>query len=128
MRGVLDDDSEVERLVVIGSGGCGFRLGGDGLGARPRGCGINGGRRWTGLEPSMGEEADDEEGDSEEDEVSVTAGGAVLGWRRRSGRRTRRKVGQHGGAAGEGAALAISDGDASSSRVAEAASAAEARE
>ncbi|BAT17075.1 Os12g0466601 [Oryza sativa Japonica Group] len=119
---------EVERSVVIGSGGCGFRLGGDGLGACPRGCGINGGRRWTGLEPSVGEEADDEEGDSEEDEVLVTAGGAVLGQRRRSGRRTRRKVGQRGRAVGEGAALAIPDGDASSSRVAEAASAAEAWE
>uniref|UniRef100_A0A0E0RH50 NB-ARC domain-containing protein n=1 Tax=Oryza rufipogon TaxID=4529 RepID=A0A0E0RH50_ORYRU len=66
-----------KRSVVIASGGCGFRLGGDGLGACPRGCGINGGRRWIGLEPSMGEEADDEEGDSEEDEVSVTAGGAL---------------------------------------------------
>ncbi len=76
----------------------------------------------------MGEEADDEEGDREEDEVLVTASGAVLGRRRRSGRQTRWKVGQRGGAAGEGAALAIPDRDTSSSRVAEAASAAEARE
>uniref|UniRef100_A0A0E0ERH6 Uncharacterized protein n=1 Tax=Oryza meridionalis TaxID=40149 RepID=A0A0E0ERH6_9ORYZ len=72
-------NNPVERLVVIGSGGCGFRLGGDGLGARPRGCGMNGGRRWIGLEPSVGEKADDEEGDREEDEVSAAAGGAVLG-------------------------------------------------
>ncbi|BAT00111.1 Os07g0153700 [Oryza sativa Japonica Group] len=72
-------NNPVERLVVIGSGGCGFRLGGDGLGTRPRGCGINGRGRWTGLEPSVGEEDDDEEGDSEEDEVSAAAGGTVLG-------------------------------------------------
>jgi hypothetical protein len=33
---------------------------GDGLGALPRGCRSDGGRRWTGLEPSVGEEADGE--------------------------------------------------------------------
>ena len=124
----MDDDSEVERLVVIGSGGCGFRLGGDGLGARPRGCGINGGRRWTGLEPSVGEEAYDEEGDSEVDEVSAAAGGTVLGSEAEIREANSSEGGPTRGSGREGAALAIPDGDASSSRAAEAASATEARE
>uniref|UniRef100_A0A0E0LL57 DUF834 domain-containing protein n=1 Tax=Oryza punctata TaxID=4537 RepID=A0A0E0LL57_ORYPU len=52
---------------------------GNGLGALLRGCGINGWRRWTGLEPSMGVEANGKQGDSEEDEGSAAASGAVLG-------------------------------------------------
>lgn len=45
-----------------------------------RGCGMDGGRKWTGLEPSVGEEADGEEGESEDDKASAAAaGGTVLG-------------------------------------------------
>lgn len=50
------------------------------MGARPRGWGMVGGRKWTGLEPSVGEDADGEEGESEDDEASAAAaGGTVLG-------------------------------------------------
>ena len=50
------------------------------MGARPRGCGMDGRRKWTGLEPSVAEEAYGEDGESEEDEVSAAAaGGTVLG-------------------------------------------------
>uniref|UniRef100_I1R6F9 DUF834 domain-containing protein n=1 Tax=Oryza glaberrima TaxID=4538 RepID=I1R6F9_ORYGL len=53
----------------------------------PRGCGSDGGRRWTGLEPSVGEVADGEEGDSEEDEGLAAVSGAVLGSEVELGRR-----------------------------------------
>uniref|UniRef100_A0A0E0JNS8 Uncharacterized protein n=1 Tax=Oryza punctata TaxID=4537 RepID=A0A0E0JNS8_ORYPU len=52
---------------------------GNGLGALPRGCGIDYWQRWMGLEPSMGEEVDGEKEDSEEDEGSATASVTVLG-------------------------------------------------
>ncbi|EAZ20514.1 hypothetical protein OsJ_36119 [Oryza sativa Japonica Group] len=76
-----------QACAAIGSKGCVLRLWGDGLGALPRGCGSNGGRRWTGLEPSVGEVADGEEGDSEEDEGSAAVSGAVLGSEVELGRR-----------------------------------------
>ena len=40
---------------------------------------MDGGRIWTGLEPSVGEEADGEEGESDEDDASAAARGTVLG-------------------------------------------------
>jgi len=41
---------------------------------------MDGGRRWTGLEPSVGEEADGDEGESDDDDASAAAaGGTVLG-------------------------------------------------
>jgi hypothetical protein len=61
--------------ACAGFGGEGLRFG---LGARRRGCGMVGGRRWTGLEPSVGEDAEGEEGESEEEDASA-AGRTVLG-------------------------------------------------
>jgi len=41
---------------------------------------MDGGRRWTGLEPSVGEDADGDEGESDDDDASAAAaGGTVLG-------------------------------------------------
>lgn len=36
-----------QACAAVGSRGCGLRLGGDGSGARPRCCMIDGGQRWT---------------------------------------------------------------------------------